>query len=346
MYKLLTRITATSLISASLIALAPLSSAQAAEFTIRLGHLWPAVAGPHKNLIQPWADKIEAESGGRISVEVYPSGTLAKPPAQYDAVKSGIMDATATVQGYSANRFPLTQIVELPGVAKNALNGSCILQSLLDEKLIAAEYEDTKPIFLYTHGPGLLHTKDKLIKVPADLSGLRIRRPTTVVAELLTELNAQPVGMPAPGSYPSMQRGVIDGVAFPWEAMASFRLNELANTHTEIGGLYTLSFIVTMNKNTYNALPAELQAVIDKNTGLAWAEKAGEVFDALDDVGKQQAIDAGHTIYTIEGGVENSDWKPLLDKASKTYIDALEANGLPAKQVYNRAKALAATCPS
>lgn len=341
MSKFLARLTAASLVSAAL-----LSTAQAAEFTIRLGHLWPAVAGPHKNLIQPWADKIEAESGGRISVEVYPSGTLAKPPAQYDAVKNGIMDATATVQGYSANRFPLTQIVELPGVAKNAVNGSCILQSLLDEKFITEEYEDTKPIFLYTHGPGLLHTKDKLIKVPSDLSGLRIRRPTTVVAELLTELNAQPVGMPAPGSYTSMQRGVIDGVAFPWEAMASFRLNELANTHTEVGGLYTISFIVTMNKNTYNNLPADLQAVIDKNSGLAWAEKAGEVFDALDVIGKKQAEDAGHQIYTIEEGVNNPAWKPLLNKASQNYIDGLEAKGLPAKQIYNRAKELASSCPS
>ncbi|SEQ36126.1 TRAP-type C4-dicarboxylate transport system, substrate-binding protein [Amphritea atlantica] len=341
MCKLLTRLTAAGLLSAAL-----LSPAQAAEFTIRLGHLWPAVSGPHKNLIQPWADKIEAESGGRISVEVYPSGTLAKPPAQYDAVKNGIMDVTATVQGYSANRFPLTQIVELPGVAKDAVNGSCILQSLLDEKLISEEYEDTKPIFLYTHGPGLLHTRDKLIKVPSDLSGLRIRRPTTVVAELLTELNAQPVGMPAPGSYTAMQRGVIDGVAFPWEAMASFRLNELTNTHTEVGGLYTISFIVTMNKRVYNSLPADLQAIIDKNSGLTWAEKAGEVFDALDVVGKKQAKDAGHEIFTIEGGVNNPDWKPLLDKASQNYIDSLEAKGLPAKKVYTRARELATSCPS
>lgn len=341
MSKLLNSITAVTLVSAAL-----LSTAQAAEFTIRLGHLWPAVAGPHKNLIQPWADKIKADSGGRIEVEVYPSGTLAKPPAQYDAVKNGIMDATATVQGYSANRFPLTQVVELPGVAKNALNGSCIVQSLLDENLIASEYEDTKPIFLYTHGPGLLHLKDRQVKVPSDLSGLRIRRPTTVVANLLTELNAQPVGMPAPGSYQSMQRGVIDGVAFPWEAMASFRLNELANTHTEIGGLYTLSFIVTMNKSTYDNLPADLQTVINNNSGQAWAQKAGEVFDTLDGVGRKQAVDAGHKIYTIENGVNNPSWKPLLDKASQSYIDSLEAKGLPAKKVYARAKELATSCPS
>lgn len=57
---------------------------------------------------------------------------------------------------------------------------------------------------------------------------------------MLEGLGAQPVGMPAPNTYPSLQRGVIDGVAMPWEAMKSFRLNELATFHTELG-LYTLS---------------------------------------------------------------------------------------------------------
>ena len=88
--------------------------AQAAEYTLRLAHFFPPVAGQHKNIAQAWADKVKADSEGRIEVEVYPSSTLAKPPAQYDAVKNRIADVTMTIQGYTANRFPLTQVVELP----------------------------------------------------------------------------------------------------------------------------------------------------------------------------------------------------------------------------------------
>ncbi len=80
---------------------------------------------------------MEKESGGRIRVEVYPSATLAKPPAQYEAVRSRIADVTATVQGYTANRFPLTQVVELPGIVRDAAHGSCIIQSLYEEGLIS-----------------------------------------------------------------------------------------------------------------------------------------------------------------------------------------------------------------
>lgn len=319
------------------------SSVMAAEYTLRFAHLWPAVAGANKDVFQVWADAVEKDSNHRIKVEMYPSSTLAKPPAQYEAVKNRVADVTATIQGYSANRFPLTQVVELPGLVDNAEHGSCILQSLYDEGLISSEYEDTKPLFLFTHGPGHIHTRDKQIKVPEDFEGLKIRRPTTVVSKLLEGLGAKPVGMPAPQSYQSMQRGVIDGVALPWEGALSFRINELAKHHTEIG-LYTLSFVVTMNKQVYDGMPAELQKVIDKNSGKSWANLAGLVFDSQDVKGREQAVKMGDEIYTVKGGRDNPKWKPILDAATESYLAETEAKGLPARAVYQRAQELAVSC--
>lgn len=320
------------------------SNAFAADVSLRFGHFWSPVSGPHKDVFQVWADSVEKDSNGKIAIQVYPSSTLAKPPAQYEAVKNRIIDVTATVLGYSANRFPLTQVVELPGVVDNAEHGSCIVQSLYDEGLIASEYEDTKPLFLFAHGPGHIHTKNKEIKVPADLAALKIRRPTTVVSKLLEGLGAKPVGMPAPQSYQSLQRGVIDGVTLPWEGVNAFRINELAKYHTEVGGLYTLSFIVTMNKSVYDKLPAELKQVLDKNSGMDWSKKAGKAFDALDEKGRAQAVKEGHHIVTIEGGKNNPQWKPTLDNATESYLSELEAKGLPARAVYKRALELAEVC--
>ncbi len=318
--------------------------AHAADYTLRFSHQFPAVSGPHKVLAQKWADTIEAESDGRIEVDMYPSSTLAKPPAQYDAVKNRIADVAIAIQGYTANRFPLTQIVELPGIAHNATHGSCVLEGLYEEGLLDSEYKDTKPLFMFTHGPGHIHTTEKLVKEPADLQGLRIRRPTAVVAKLLEGLGAQPVGMPAPEAYQSVQRGVIDGVSLPWEGQLVFRINELTPKHTEVGGLYTLSFTVVMNKSVYNGMPADLQAVIDRNSGTTWSHKAGQVFADLDQKGREQAVALGHEIYTVEGGIDNPAWKPVLDKASEEYLAELEAKGLPANEVYLRAQELAISC--
>ena len=330
----------------SLIGLMAFSAAavQAEDVTLRVGHLWPVVAAAHTDVVQAWADAVEADSDGRINVEVYPSGQLAAPPAQYDAVKNRIMDVTATVQGYNANRFPLTQVVELPGVSDSGKQGACILQNLMDEGHIDQEYSETKPIFIFAHGPGGFHIADTSIESPEDLKGLRIRRPTTVVGNILNELGAQPVGMPAPESYTSMQRGVIDGVALPWEGALSFRLNELSDSHTEIGGLYTVAFIVTMNQSVYNNLSAENKAVIDANSGMDWSVRAGTVFDEQDTAGRQQAVDAGHEIIQIEGGTSNPEWAPYIERALETYLSEAEARGLPAREVYERALELRSSC--
>ncbi|RBP81077.1 C4-dicarboxylate ABC transporter substrate-binding protein [Marinomonas rhizomae] len=314
-----------------------------AEYTLRFSHFFPEVSDTSQNLFIKWAEAVETESNGRIDVQMYPSSTLAKAPAQYDAVKNSIADVSVSVQGYTANRFPLTQIVELPGVSQGAAQGSCIVQSLYDEGLISKEYNQTKPLFLFTHGPGGLHTTNKEIKVPQDLEGLRIRRPTAVVAKLLEGLGAQPVGMPAPDAYQSTQRGVIDGVALPWEGEYTFRLNELTPYHTEVGGLYTLAFAMTINKSFYNRLPADLKKVIDNNSGMEWSKKAATVFDDLDAKGRAQAVEMGHKITVIKGGAENPLWKPVLYQATEDYLNELQKKGLPSYKVYARAVELSKT---
>src|SRR5699024_9006351 len=113
----------------------------------------------NQEIYQAWADQVEADADGQLKVEIFPSQTLSKADQAYDAAVNGIADIAITLQGYSAGRFPLTEIVQLPGVANSASQGACILQSLYDEGDIAAEYDDSHVLFLFTTGPAYLHTE-------------------------------------------------------------------------------------------------------------------------------------------------------------------------------------------
>ena len=318
------------------------SNINAAEVNLRFAHFWPANSGIAKNLEQ-WANTVEQESSGRIDVDIYPSQTLSKATQTYDSVVRGIADVGATIQGYTANRFPLSQIVELPGIVETGQQGSCVLQSLYNEGEIASEYDESHVLFMFTHGPGHLHTKGKVITEPEDLNGLMLRSPSVVVGELIKGLGGQPVGLAAPEMYGAMERDVINGVTLPWEAMASFRLNELADHHTEVG-LYSLAFVVAMNKRTYEGMPPDLRKVIDDNSGMKWAERLGAAYDHLDEVGLIQAKEMGHQITEIENGTESPKWKPVLDKISLDYISDLQDRNLPAEKIYQRAKKLSVSC--
>jgi TRAP-type C4-dicarboxylate transport system substrate-binding protein len=317
------------------------TTASAAEVDMNFAHFMPAGTWQNQELFTGWKQAVEAESDGRINVTIFPAQTLGKAPAGYDNAKNGVADIAWTVQGYTAGRFPLSHIVELPGLFETAEVGSCAFQKLYDSGALDKEYNETHVLFVHTHGQGHLHTRGKAVTTLADLKGLKIRRPTAVIGKLLAELGAEPVGMPAPRIYESMQRGTIDGYMLPWEAVKGFRAYEVSDHHTEFG-FYSLAFVLTMNKAKYDGLPVDLKRVIDDNTGMKWALRAGQGFDKGDVVGLEVTRETG-TIHKIEGA-ELANWQAAADRTTADYLAELDAKGLPGTQTYGQVKNYVAEC--
>lgn len=328
----------------SVAGLAATAASAQADTTLRMSHFWPGASAINKNIFEAWAKAVEEQSGGSIKVQNFPSQTLSQADETYDAAVNGIADIGITAQGYTNGRFPLSQIVELPGVAGSAPQGACVLQTLYDQGQIDQEYDDSHVLFMFTTGPGYIHTTDTDVQKPSDLEGLRIRRPTAVAGDILENMGAQPVGMPAPDIYTSLQRGVIDGLSFPWEGIKSFQLSDQLNYHTQVP-FYTLIFVATMNQSTYEALTPEQQQVIDANSGMKWADRAGQVFAAQDKAGKQQAEQAGDTIQVVDNPLDDPDWQAPLQNGIDGYLSGLEERGLDqARDVYQAALDAAQSC--
>ena len=79
-----------------------------ASTTLRVAHVWPGGSMIDRELFQAWAESVEEASDGQLTVEVFPSQTLAKSAQTYESAVSGIADIGASAQGYTAGRFPLT----------------------------------------------------------------------------------------------------------------------------------------------------------------------------------------------------------------------------------------------
>ncbi|WP_307781394.1 hypothetical protein [Psychrobacter sp. H8-1] len=131
------------------------------EVTIlRFSHFLNATDNINTEGFEPWAKKIEEDSNGRLKVEIYPSSTLSEAGATYDASAKGTIDIGMQVQGYTAGRFPLTQVVELPGISNTGQQQTCILYKLYDDGIISDEYADVHLLSLMGTGQGALHTVD------------------------------------------------------------------------------------------------------------------------------------------------------------------------------------------
>src|SRR5699024_6339972 len=228
-------------------------SAAAETTVLRFSHFWPATSSISTEVFEPWAKQIEEESNGRLKIEMYPSAGLSKADVTYESAVKGTIDIGSQAHGYTSGRFPLTQIAELPGLSNTATQMSCILQTLYEDGTIASEYEDSHVLFMYGAGPGSLHTTNKLIRTPEDMKGMRIRRPSAVAGDIIESAGASPVGLPANDMYTSLQRGVVDGLSFPWEAVTAFKIDEITKYHTHIP-FYSSALIVAMNKDKYESL--------------------------------------------------------------------------------------------
>src|SRR5713101_4692756 len=195
------------------------------------------VAGPSHQMVQTlesWIKSVEEASGGNLAIEM-DKAAIGKMEGQYDLIKNGVRDLDWTVPGYTVGRFDILQAAELPLLCQNpALCSPVIWQWYAKHALAAKEFTDTTLLNIFVGGPFGLHAV-KPMKTLDDVKALKIRAagPSLPAAKALG-INAVP--LPATETYEAVLRGTVDGSLFPWEAMTSFRINELVKGHLEVPG--------------------------------------------------------------------------------------------------------------
>ncbi|MFD0916417.1 TRAP transporter substrate-binding protein [Pseudahrensia aquimaris] len=318
------------------------TSAFAQEVTLKMQHFLPAPATVPAKFLTPWAEKVEKESGGRIEIDIFPTMQLGgKPPQLYDQVKDGVVDLGWTLPGYTPGRFPSVEAFELPFMMTNAPATSKALMDYV-EKHGADEFKDVKIIAMHVHGPGVIHAKGDGIRSLEDMAGKKLRGPTRVINNLLSEAGATPIGMPVPAVPEALSKGVIDGTVIPWEVTKALKVSELTNTHTEFGGdraLYTAVFVFAMNKAKYDAMPDDLKKVIDDNSGLMAAEWVGQVMWDADAPARKVAEDRKNAFVAIEGE-ELAKWQAAGQKVSDAWAAEMTEKGRDGAAMVNDAKML------
>lgn len=315
-------------------------TALAQEYTLRLAHYLPPTHNQAANVIPDWVQRIEDQSDGRIAIEVFPAGQLLGIADIYDGVEAGVADIGWGLPAIQPGRFPMLSLMELPFEFQSAEQASRVAMTLLDEGVLDDEFDGVVPLYIHTHSPAGVHTREAPVTAPGDLDGLRIRFPSAPVREMLTAWGADPVGVPAPQVYENLETGVLDGVAFPYEAMKGLRLGEQVSYHTELP-LYTLTFYMIMNQQVFDDLPEDLQQVILDNSGMDEAIAVGRSWDEEDQRGRDYVLELGNQI-TVIPAEELASWRQPVDAAIAAYLDGLEAEGHPAREVYARIQAIAA----
>jgi TRAP-type C4-dicarboxylate transport system substrate-binding protein len=305
-------------------------AALAQEFELKVSHFLPPNHTFQKELTR-WGDELEKASGGRFKLKLYPASQLGPPQRQFDIVRSGVADISIGLTGSTPGRYPMTEIVSEAFVAPGGEASSAQSSRRLTElsaTYLASEYPGMK--MLWVTSPLKFHTAKVAIRKADDFKGLRIRYAGEQFAEIITAIGATPLAVPPGETQDGLAKGIIDGATFPYEGAQSFDLGTVVKYSLE-PGVSTATFVAVMNPKKFEALPKDLQELIDKTTGPAMAERFGAALDNAEKAGRDYMVAKGVTITTLsseELQKIKSDVAPLLQKR----LDAIEKAGKPARK--------------
>lgn len=317
--------------------------AMAADYEFNLQSFLPAQATIPSKIIDVWADNVEAASGGKVKINRFPSMQLGgKPPQLIDQVIDGAIDITWNVVGYTPGRFPSTEVFELPFFVQDARPASGAFWQMLEGSIAEKEFGAVEVLGGWVHGPGYLHTKEP-VSTPSDLNGMKVRGASRQINALLKQLGATPVGMPVPAIPEAMSKGVIDGTSLPWEVTKSLKISELVGNHTEFTGpmMYTVSFVLVMNKDKYASLPDDMKKAFDDNSGLEFSIFAGGVMQDADAPAREVAVAAGNNIVTLDADA-SAKWAEIAAPVRTNWLEEMTSKGIDGQALIDQATKLMA----
>ncbi|WP_134702970.1 TRAP transporter substrate-binding protein DctP [Ammoniphilus sp. YIM 78166] len=280
-------------------------------FTLNLAS---SIDGGHIQMqgIPIFKEKVESYSDGRLKIN-YIGGPEAIPGfKQGEAVRSGAIDISWIYGSYYAELVPEVLVANFTELTyeEELKRGSFDYLNELHKDINALILGRTLP-FKYK-----LYLKDE-VKSAQDLSGKRIRGTATYVPTL-EAFGAEAIAMEAGEIYTSLEKGLINGLAFAELGITSSGLE--SQIKYEIAPAFnTLDGLVLMNLDKFNRLPKDLQDILKKAAIDTYYETEGATKEFIEKE-KEVLKNAGVQVVTLSNAEEfietarEASWKWLGNK--------------------------------
>lgn len=313
------------------------------QVTFKLHHFFSSVSGAHTQFLVPWARKIEADSGGRIRIDIFPSMQLGGAPQQLlDQARDGVADIAWAVPGNAPGGFAKIEVFELPfAVSHRALVNSMALQDYAAANL-QDEFREVRPLAFSCRDHGVLHA-NRTIRTIEDIKGLRLHVASRLAAEAVQMLGARGINVPIPQVPMAIAGRVIDGCLDPWDVVPVLHLDDAFKSHTDFAdsALSTATFVLAMNKASYERLARDLKTVVDNNSGQVAASMAGAMWDLEAKNAAETVRDRGDPIIMLTAG-DIVPWRKATEPVIAAWLREMKSRKVDGTKLIASAQALVA----
>ncbi|WP_166347273.1 TRAP transporter substrate-binding protein [Phytoactinopolyspora limicola] len=212
---------------------------------------------------EKFKEVVEEESGGRISVEIFPAEALGSEQEMLNGIKTGSLDLQMAGGGSMQNIVPEYGIMTLPFVVESFDEAYALLDGPVGEEWKElAEEQGYKVLSYHDLGFAQVTNNVRAIHTPEDFQGVAMRSPEEPTSIATFEaLGANVSTLPFTEVYPALQQGVVDGQFNPLDAIYETNFHEVQDYLTLLNIFYYhVNFI--MNPDVWDDLDAELQDIV------------------------------------------------------------------------------------
>jgi tripartite ATP-independent transporter DctP family solute receptor len=268
---------------------------------------------------------LEKYSNGRVKVKLYMNGRLGDNKSALEQVLNGNLEITTTTDGVLAPFYKQIQVLSAPYVFEDVTSLWKVVDGPFGKKLFNNMAAKIGIRVLWTNDAGVRswgNTK-KLVKVPADMKGLKMRiQDSPIFMEMLNACGASPTPVAWLETYSALQTGVVDGLEHGPHALLMMSFTDLLKYYTLDNHTIAMSIFVT-NEKFFKSLPVDLQkAFIKASHEASVAARRNE--SIIEDLALAEFKKKGITIY-IPTPAEKKLWQntrePVLNWFRKN-VDA------------------------
>ncbi len=302
-------------------------TAESRPITLSYANFPPASTFPCVQM-ERWKTEVEARTNGQVVVNTFPGGTLLGAREMMDGVIAGQADIGCLSMAYQPGRFVITNATSLPLGVPNARVGSLMLWDLYN-KYKPEAFSQVKVLTMFTTAPANIMSRQPIYKLE-DMRCMDLRA-SGGAAEILKAWGANQIGMPMSATPEALQKGVVQGLFSSLEVMKDLKFAEICG-HVTMTETAIYPFAVVMNLKSWNALPPEVQKVME-DLGTEQAEWTGKYMDnhVIEGIAWSKAE---HNVEFIElSADEKARWDALLEPITADWIQDTTAKGFPAQQI-------------
>ena len=237
---------------------------------------------------------VEARTGGRIKVELYPASQLGAIPRMVEGTAMGTIECFATASSFLTSLDPRFEVFDVPGVINDTAHAAKVFQDPEMRKLVFGfgGNRGIESISVFMHSPQNLVSR-KPIRSLADFNGQKIRvLSTPLQMEPIKKLGGAPVPLPLSEVMPALQNGAIDGFIAASTVFSALKFYDAAKYQTQLPQ-WPLIVVIACNKAWLAKLPADLRTIV--------MEEAAKSEAAANEFGVQDIV-RSRDVWTQNGG--------------------------------------------